>query len=77
MKSACCGSGPFRGADSCGGERGIKEYELPDNPQDYFFFDSSHPTQAANQQFAELIWAGPSNITGPYNLMSLSAFMVT
>ncbi|XP_027162919.1 GDSL esterase/lipase 1-like [Coffea eugenioides] len=71
VKSACCGSGPFRGARSCGGRGGFKEYELCDNPQDYFFFDSNHPTQAANQQLAELMWAGPSNITWPHNLKSL------
>ncbi|XP_027107555.2 GDSL esterase/lipase 2-like [Coffea arabica] len=71
VKGACCGSGPFRGTNSCGGRWGIKDYELCGNPQDYSFFDSGHPTQAANQQFAELIWAGPSNVTGPYNLKSL------
>nr|XP_027114473.1 GDSL esterase/lipase 2-like [Coffea arabica] len=71
VKSGCCGSGPFRGADSCGGKRGIKEYELCDNPQDYLSFDSGHPTQVANQLYAKLIWAGPANITGPYNLKSL------
>ncbi|KAK3000985.1 hypothetical protein RJ639_022165, partial [Escallonia herrerae] len=27
-KSACCGSGPYRGINSCGGKRGISEYKL-------------------------------------------------
>ena len=72
VKSACCGSGPLRGADSCGGKMGIKDYELCDNPRDYFIFDSNHPTPAANQLSAKLIWAGPYNITGPYNLDSVS-----
>ncbi|XP_031263622.1 GDSL esterase/lipase 5-like [Pistacia vera] len=28
--TACCGSGPYRGISSCGGKRGIEEYELCD-----------------------------------------------
>ena len=71
MKSACCGSGPFRGYFSCGGKRGMKEYELCDNPKDYLFFDAIHRTEAANLQSAEAMWGGPPNITGPYNLQSL------
>nr|GEZ09936.1 GDSL esterase/lipase 1-like [Tanacetum cinerariifolium] len=30
-ETACCGSGPFRGIFSCGGKRGIPDYELCDN----------------------------------------------
>ncbi|KAK2970482.1 hypothetical protein RJ640_023665, partial [Escallonia rubra] len=30
-KNACCGSGPYRGIDSCGGKRGITEYKLCTN----------------------------------------------
>nr|XP_027118615.1 GDSL esterase/lipase 1-like [Coffea arabica] len=71
VKSACCGSGPFRGYFSCGGKRGMKEYELCDNPKDYLFFDAIHRTEAANLQSAEAMWGGPPNITGPYNLQSL------
>ncbi|KAA8541589.1 hypothetical protein F0562_022741 [Nyssa sinensis] len=70
-KSACCGSGPFRGVYSCGGKRGVKEYQLCDNASAYLFFDSVHPTEIANQQFAKLMWNGTSNIAWPYNLKAL------
>ncbi|XP_027079443.1 GDSL esterase/lipase 2 [Coffea arabica] len=70
-KTGCCGGGPYRGDHSCGGKTAIKEYELCDNPQDYLFFDSTHPTQAANEQFAKLMWSGPTKLTGPYNVKSL------
>ncbi|XP_027117555.1 GDSL esterase/lipase 1 [Coffea arabica] len=71
VKSACCGSGPFRGNFSCGGKRGVKEYELCHNPKDYLFFDAEHPSEAANFLSARLMWGGPSNVTGPYNIRSL------
>ncbi|KAL5583405.1 hypothetical protein UlMin_015847 [Ulmus minor] len=67
-KMGCCGSGPNRANYSCGGMRGEKEFELCDNPKEYFFFDSVHPTQSAYKQLSELIWSGSSAITGPYNL---------
>ncbi|KAL1329458.1 hypothetical protein AAHE18_12G042200 [Arachis hypogaea] len=44
---ACCGSGPYRGEYTCGGNKGIKEYELCQNPNDYVFFDSHHPSDKA------------------------------
>ncbi|XWS12206.1 hypothetical protein CRYUN_Cryun37aG0070000 [Craigia yunnanensis] len=68
---ACCGSGPYRGIFSCGGKRGVTEYELCSDPTQYLFFDSSHFSNKANNQIAELIWSGTPNITGPYNLKSL------
>ncbi|KAL7601218.1 hypothetical protein Lser_V15G26673 [Lactuca serriola] len=66
--SGCCGSGPLRGLYSCGGKRGIRKFELCDNPDDYLFFDSAHPSEAACRQFAELFWEGESKVTSPYNL---------
>lgn len=67
---ACCGAGPYRGSSgSCGGER-IK-YELCENPSDYLFFDLAHPSEAADEQFANLMWGGNSHITGPHNLHTL------
>ncbi|PSS07289.1 GDSL esterase/lipase [Actinidia chinensis var. chinensis] len=69
--SACCGSGPLGGVYSCGGMRGIEEYELCDNPREYLFFDSYHPSEAAYQQYAELMWSGTTNVAGSYNLKSL------
>ncbi|KAF3450554.1 hypothetical protein FNV43_RR06641 [Rhamnella rubrinervis] len=38
-KVACCGSGPYRGIYSCGGRRGVKEFELCQNVSEYVFFD--------------------------------------
>ncbi|KAL2319274.1 hypothetical protein Fmac_028243 [Flemingia macrophylla] len=67
----CCGGGPYRGDDSCGGNKGIKEYELCENPNEYLFFDSLHPTDRASQHFAELIWNGNLTVTSPYNLKQL------
>lgn len=71
VKTGCCGSGAYRGIYTCGGKRGDTEYELCDNPGEYFFFDSYHPSERAYQQFAELMWNGPPGVTGPYSLKSL------
>ena len=70
-KVACCGSGPYRGISSCGGRRGVKEYELCDNVSEYVFFDPTHPTERAYQQLAQLTWSGNSSVTGPFNLKAL------
>ncbi|KAK2987357.1 hypothetical protein RJ640_023658, partial [Escallonia rubra] len=70
-KGACCGSGPYRGINSCGGKRGISEYKLCANASEYVFFDSNHPTEAANYQVAKLIWSGNRTISWPYNLKKL------
>ncbi|XAR49848.1 hypothetical protein NMG60_11004006 [Bertholletia excelsa] len=69
--NACCGSGPYRGVNSCGGRRGMKEYELCSNPKEYLFFDSGHPSDMANQQLSKLMWSGNGRVVGPYNLKSL------
>ncbi|KAH7865420.1 hypothetical protein Vadar_006469 [Vaccinium darrowii] len=70
-KKACCGSGKLRGVYSCGGKREVKDYSLCNNASEYFFFDSYHPSEKAYRQFAELMWSGTPNITGPHNLKSL------
>ncbi|KAG5523613.1 hypothetical protein RHGRI_035421 [Rhododendron griersonianum] len=70
-KSACCGSGPYRGVNSCGGKRGVKEYELCSNPSEYVFFDFCHPTEKANEQLAQQMWKATPSIVGPYNLEAL------
>ncbi|KAM5579691.1 GDSL esterase/lipase 1 [Rosa sericea] len=70
-KVACCGSGPYRGSFSCGGQRGTKEYDLCPNASEYVFFDSGHPTERVNQKFAMLFWSGTPNFTAPYNLKAL------
>ncbi|XVE51795.1 hypothetical protein DITRI_Ditri02bG0070200 [Diplodiscus trichospermus] len=69
--TACCGSGPYRGISSCGGKRGVTEYELCSDPTEYLFFDSSHLSEKGNMQIAELMWSGAPNITRPYNLKAL------
>ncbi|KAI3773265.1 hypothetical protein L1987_47790 [Smallanthus sonchifolius] len=68
---ACCGSGPLRGIYSCGGKRGVQEFELCDDVDHYLFFDSFHPNEVASGQYAELFWNGGSNVTTPYNLKTL------
>ncbi|KAA8546291.1 hypothetical protein F0562_002970 [Nyssa sinensis] len=70
-KSACCGWGPYRGINSCGGKRGMKEYLLCHNPSEFVFFDSNHPSEMFNQQLAKLMWSGTPNTTWPYNLKAL------
>ncbi|KAL0696504.1 hypothetical protein Bca4012_063684 [Brassica carinata] len=72
-KKACCGSGPLRGINTCGGRvLGLSQgYELCENITEYLFFDSFHLTEKAHRQIAELIWSGPSNVTAPYNLKTL------
>lgn len=69
--TACCGSGLFRGIYSCGGKRGIKEYELCENSSENFFFDSYHPSEKAFQQFAQEMWSGGSDVISPYNIKQL------
>ncbi|CAA0293389.1 unnamed protein product [Arabidopsis thaliana] len=71
-KKACCGSGPLRGINTCGYRIGPSQgYDLCENVTDYLFFDSSHLTEKAHRQIAELIWNGPPNVTRPYNLKAL------
>ncbi|XP_006339392.1 GDSL esterase/lipase 5-like [Solanum tuberosum] len=67
---ACCGTGAFKGINSCGGKRQVKDYELCKNVTDYVFFDASHPTETANQQFAQLLWNGTTDVIAPHNLKS-------
>lgn len=68
---ACCGSGPYRGYLTCGGKRGVEEYEICSDPTEYLFFDSAHNSDKANNQFAELMWSGTPYYTRPYNLKAL------
>ncbi|VVA97597.1 unnamed protein product [Arabis nemorensis] len=72
VKKACCGSGPFRGSSTCGYRAGSsRDFELCENVSDYMFFDGSHTSEKANQQTAELMWDGPSDLVGPYTLKTL------
>ncbi|KAJ1408294.1 SGNH hydrolase superfamily [Sesbania bispinosa] len=67
----CCGSGPYRGFQSCGGQRSVKEYELCENVEEYLIFDAAHPTEKAYHQLAMLMWNGDHRVAGPYNLREL------
>ncbi|KAI9102918.1 hypothetical protein K1719_023357 [Acacia pycnantha] len=73
---ACCGGGPYRGDYSCGGKRGIENYDLCENVNDFVYFDSIHPTESGAQHFANLMWGGNGNFTHPYNLKQLFEFQV-
>ncbi|CAA7024658.1 unnamed protein product [Microthlaspi erraticum] len=71
-KTACCGSGPLRGVNTCGFRFGPSQgYELCENVEDHVFFDPAHLTEKAHGQIAELIWSGPPSVTAPYNLKTL------
>ncbi|KAG9457626.1 hypothetical protein H6P81_002134 [Aristolochia fimbriata] len=67
--NACCGTGPYGGVFTCGGEKTPTEYELCDNPKDRVWWDSFHPTEKIHEQFAQELWNGPS--VGPHNLEKL------
>jgi len=71
MHAACCGGGPYRGDNSCGGKRGIEEYELCNNVNNNVFFDSLHPTEIAAEHFAKLMWSRNGDVNEPYNLKEL------
>eukprot|EP01018_Ginkgo_biloba_P027908 Gb_32388 [translate_table: standard] len=68
---ACCGSGPYGGVFSCGGKREVKEYELCEDPKEYIWWDSYHPTERIHQQFAEAMWGGSDGSIQPFNLRNL------
>lgn len=72
-KSACCGTGQFRGVFSCGGKRIVKEFELCENPNEYLFWDSFHLTEKVYSQLAYQMWSGEddSKPLGLYNLKDL------
>ncbi|KAF7843651.1 GDSL esterase/lipase 2-like [Senna tora] len=74
-KMACCGSGAYRGINSCGGKRGIDNYELCENPNEYVFIDYLHLSERANQFFAHQMWSGNLSVTWPHNLRTLFAVL--
>ena len=63
-KSACCGSGKFRGEYSCGGKRGQEHFELCDKPNEYLFWDAFHPTESAYKQLAARMWSSNTHPIG-------------
>ncbi|KAK9923828.1 hypothetical protein M0R45_032228 [Rubus argutus] len=71
-KEACCGSGPYRGINSCGGKKGVTDYQLCDNVTEYVFFDSVHPTERVYEQISKFWWNQSLSSTGTYfNLKKL------
>ncbi|XP_038903481.1 GDSL esterase/lipase 1-like [Benincasa hispida] len=71
VKDACCGSGKYKGIQSCGGMGDVKEYELCGNPKEHLFFDSNHGSDRAYQILAEMAWNGDSSTSTPVNVKSL------
>nr|GMC89259.1 GDSL esterase/lipase 1-like [Ipomoea batatas] len=69
VKVACCGSGPFRGDPSCGGQRGMPFYELCPDVNKFFFWDYNNPTEKANKLSATLMWDTSPYVT-PNNVKS-------
>lgn len=65
-KSACCGTGRFRGVYSCGGKRLTEDYEVCVSPNKYVFWDSYHLSETMYQQMATQMWKGST--TRPYAL---------
>ncbi|CAJ1950675.1 unnamed protein product [Sphenostylis stenocarpa] len=72
-KSACCGSGALRGEYSCGGKRGVKEFELCKKPNEYLFWDSYHLTESAYRKIADRMWGftNTSYNIGPFTVRDL------
>ncbi|XP_034695566.1 GDSL esterase/lipase 5 [Vitis riparia] len=72
-KTACCGTGQFRGVFSCGGRRIVKEFQLCENPSEYVLWDSFHLTEKLYKQLADEMWSGSPNsdVVRPYSLKNL------
>lgn len=62
---------PYRGFQSCGGKRTVKEYKLCDNVEEYLIFYAAHPTGKAYHQIDVVTWNGDHKVAGPYNLREL------
>ncbi|KAK9923837.1 hypothetical protein M0R45_032235 [Rubus argutus] len=75
-KTACCGSGPYRGIGSCGRKQGVTEYELCDNVTEYVFFDSNHPTERLYKKVSKLWWSYTPKVTGAYYVSLKELFEV-
>lgn len=69
-KTACCGTGRFRGTFSCGGKRPVKEFQVCENPEEYVFWDSYHLTERTHKEMAHQMW-NQQPTRGTYNLKTL------
>ncbi|BFG24102.1 hypothetical protein CerSpe_103760 [Prunus speciosa] len=74
-KVACCGSGQYRGIDSCGGKRGVTEYELCDNVSEYVYFDSGHPTERVYQHVSKLKFRQKCGLISFFNQLRISSVL--
>ncbi|KAJ9168100.1 hypothetical protein P3X46_019667 [Hevea brasiliensis] len=69
--NACCGSGPYGGLLTCGGNKKVTEFQLCNNADEHVWWDSFHPTERIHEQFAKALWNGSPFSVGPYNLEDL------
>lgn len=65
-KTACCGTGEFRGVFSCGGKRPVKQFEMCKNIEDHIFWDSYHMTEKVYGQIAEEMWSNTNYVLHSY-----------
>lgn len=73
-RTACCGTGKFRGVFSCGGKRPVKQYELCNNVDEHVFWDSFHFTEKVYMQIADDMWSSSDNTSyfyGSYSIKDL------
>ncbi|EEF46208.1 GDSL esterase/lipase 5 [Ricinus communis] len=69
--NACCGTGPYGGIFTCGGNKKVAKFELCENANEYVWWDSFHPTERIHAEFAKTLWNGPPFYVGAYNLEDL------
>ncbi|XP_071728097.1 GDSL esterase/lipase At5g37690-like [Rutidosis leptorrhynchoides] len=68
VKTACCGSGNFKGEGDC-----VTGASLCNNRDDYLFWDKVHPTQKVSQLAAlTLVYGEGSEYVTPMNFSSLA-----
>lgn len=48
-----------------------KAYDLCEDVEGHLWFDSFHPTERIHEEFAKVLWDGPSSLVGPYSLQQL------
>lgn len=69
--NACCGSGPYGGVYSCGGNKEVSDFEVCNSSEDFVWWDSFHATEKLARKIADVLWDSPPSSVGPYNLKGL------
>ncbi|PKA54061.1 GDSL esterase/lipase 5 [Apostasia shenzhenica] len=69
--NACCGTGPYGGVYSCGGDKEVKDYTVCEKPEEFVWWDSFHGTEMSAQLISKTMWDGPPEWVAPYNLRQL------